>query len=94
MKRKVSVVMMKNQDSNVVSLDAFRRKKDFENSFSEGRIPLYVSHLSGKVKGNPHLNKEEAKDFSNRMQRIKLSLEKINKLMKELKKNEKPTEDR
>lgn len=72
-------------DNNVVSLDSFRSKRKFDDEVGRGRTPLHVSHLDGKIKGSPHLKRPDAEDFGNRMQRIKMSLEKINKLMSDLK---------
>ena len=73
----------------VVDLTAFRQKKEVAENHAKGRTPLYVSHLDGKVHGSPHLKRPEADDFGSRLQRIKASLEKINSLMTELKKNAK-----
>ena len=75
--------------SNVVCLESYRLKKSFESDLSRGRSPLYVSHLNNEIKGSPHFKRPSADDFGTRMQRIKLSLEKINFLMAELKKQEK-----
>ncbi|MBQ48965.1 MAG: hypothetical protein CMP10_16385 [Zetaproteobacteria bacterium] len=77
------------ENGNVLDFNAFRSKKEFERDISRGRLPLHVSHLDGKVKGSPHLNQDDKEDFSQRMQRIRQSLEKINLLMAELKKNPK-----
>jgi hypothetical protein len=71
---------------NVVDLAAFRQKKNVEDELTRGgRNPLYVSHLTGKVTGSPHLKGPESPDFGDRLQRIRSSLEKINRLMSELK---------
>jgi hypothetical protein len=71
-------------NDNIVNLTDFRNKKSLENDLARGRTPLYASHLEGKISGSPYLNKNE-NDFGDRLQRIKTSLEKINKLMAELK---------
>ena len=71
---------------DVVDLAAFRKKKDVGEEFARGRQPLYVSHLTGKVTGSPHLKGPESPDFGDRLQRIRSSLDKINRLMTELKK--------
>jgi len=60
----------------------------FSKKTKEGREPLFVSHIDGTVKGP---NKE---DFGDRIQRIRTSLEKINKLMAELKGKEKYEQDK
>jgi hypothetical protein len=70
----------------VVDLGAFRRKKEASDEFTRGgRAPLYVSHLTGKVTGSPHLKRPDAPDFGDRLQRIRASLDRINRLMGELK---------
>ena len=71
--------------ANVVSLDAFRSKKQQDDELASGRKPLYASHLDGKVTGSPYLKRPEDGDFGDRLQRIKASLEKINALMGDLK---------
>ena len=73
--------------NNIVDFGEFRKKKEFEDKVAKGRTPLFISHLDGKVKGSPHLSSPQPEDFGDRMQRIRLSLEKINQLMNELKKN-------
>ncbi len=74
-------------DQNVVDFSAYRKKKEAEQEISRGRLPLHVSHLDGKIKGSPHFKSPQADDFGDRMQRIKHSLEKINQLMADLKRN-------
>ena len=69
--------------SNVIPIFKNKEKKDLETSLADGRTPLFVSHLDGKVKGSPHL-KRPPEDFGDRIQRIRTSLEKINSLMAEL----------
>lgn len=76
-------------NQNVVDLNAFKKKKESEKEISRGRLPLHVSHLDGKVTGSPHFKRPNTDDFGDRMQRIKSSLEKINKLMADLKKSSK-----
>lgn len=70
--------------NNVISIIKYKerkiQKKESANEFAKDRTPLYVSHLTGKVSGD----KNEA-DFGERLTRIRNSLEKINKLMAELK---------
>jgi hypothetical protein len=73
----------------VVELAAFRKKKEVGDELARGRNPLYVSHLTGKVTGSPHLKGPEgsgSQDFGDRLSRIRASLDKINRLMTELKK--------
>ena len=70
----------------VVDLAAFRAKKVLEEQLARGRSPLFVSHLEGKVTGSPHLKGPKPEDFGDRLSRIRTSLEKINRLMTELKK--------
>ena len=77
--------MSVNKDGKIVSFNDFKRKKAFDQEVAEGRTPLYLSHLEGKVSGSPHLKGEEG-DFNNRVQRVRRSLDRINKLMSELKK--------
>lgn len=85
---------MKNDDkdgkagkSQVVDLANFRKQKEVAEELTRGgRSPLYVSHMTGKVTGNPHMKRPESPDFGDRLQRIRSSLEKINRLMTELKK--------
>lgn len=75
------------KSGEVVDLASFRKKKDTNEEFARGgRKPLYVSHLTGKVTGSPHLKGPQSPDFGDRLQRIRSSLEKINRLMGELKK--------
>lgn len=72
----------------IVDLASFRAKKEMEQQLAQGRKPLYVSHLTGKVTGSPHLKSPAStgEDFGERVQRIKVSLEKINRLLGEIKK--------
>ena len=75
--------------SHVVDLASFRKKKEIDQELARGgRRPLYVSHTTGKVTGSSSgadQNEKQA-DFGDRLQRIRSSLEKINRLMSELKK--------
>ena len=87
-----------NSRNNVVDLSKFRAKKDLESNIAPDRTPLFVSHLNGKVKGSPHFKRPESEDFGDRLQRIRTSLEKINSLMSELKRqsaknSSKPTKE-
>jgi hypothetical protein len=70
--------------ANVVSLSNFRQKKTTDEELARGRKPLYVSHMTGKISDKE--SGESEQDFGDRLGRIKASLEKINKLMAELKK--------
>ncbi len=78
----------KNNDGKVFSLHDFRQKKSFATEHAPGRKPLYVSHKQGKMSGSPHLENShlENTDLSERVRRIRDSLDKINNLMTELKK--------
>ena len=77
-------------EKNVVDLASFRKKKETAGEFARGREPLYVSHLEGKVTGNPNAKSPvtgtAAEGFGDRLTRIRSSLEKINRLMADLKK--------
>ncbi|MDA9951474.1 hypothetical protein N9D31_02750 [Oligoflexaceae bacterium] len=77
---------MKMSKDNVVSFNQFKSKKENEEALTRGREPLFVSHRTGKMTGSPHFKRPQAEDFGDRLSRIKTSLEKINKLMGELKK--------
>lgn len=71
---------------DIVDLASFRKKKEVGDEFARGRKPLYVSHMTGKVTGSPHMKTPESPDFGDRLTRIRSSLDKINRLMSELKK--------
>lgn len=73
------------EKKNVVELSSFRKKKETAEEFARGRNPIYVSHDTGKISGSKNAKSEE-ENFGDRYQRIKSSLEKINRLMAELKK--------
>ncbi len=70
----------------VVDLQAYRQNKKLETDLARGRQPLYSSHLDQTASAKKG---SEEDDFGQRMQRIRTSLEKINQLMYELKKNSK-----
>jgi hypothetical protein len=72
-------------DAKIVDIASFRKKKSTDEELARGRKPLYVSHASGKVTGSPHLKGPETADFGDRLSRIRSSLDKINRLMSELK---------
>jgi len=76
----------KQSHENILNLCDFRKKKEIDTDIAPGRTPLYVSHLNGKVTGNPNFKRPSNEDFGDRLQRIRHSLEKINSLMNELKK--------
>lgn len=73
------------EGAKVVDLSQFRKKKTSDEEFGRGRQPLYVSHLTGKVTGQPQQGKKETEGFGDRLSRIRTSLDKINRLMSELK---------
>ncbi len=82
---------MSDTQNNVIDLNRFRDKKKHQNEVNGGRKPLFVSHVEGVIKGSPHLSRPDAEQFGSRIERIKQSLEKINMLMAELRKQ---SEDR
>lgn len=51
------------------------------------RTPLFVSHLDGMVRASPHFERPVVADFRDRIERIRSSLQRINDLMAELKKD-------
>lgn len=65
---------------NIVDFNQFRRSKLVEAQFGKGRTPLYVSHSKGKISGRS----SNQNDFDARVTRVRDSLERINKLMQEL----------
>lgn len=83
----------KNANLKIVDLSHYRQKKGVADELTRGgRKPLYVSHLSGQVTGMPpgktHVTQNDSgqrADFGDRLQRIRYSLEKINRLMSDLK---------
>jgi hypothetical protein len=62
--------------SNVIDLNKVRQQQ-------QNRTPLYISHLKGTVSGSPQPTRN---DFGDRLHRIREALERINRLMVELKK--------
>ena len=66
----------RDDECRIISMIDFREKKGLSTGPS-----LCVSHLNGKIGVEGKTN-----EFSDRLQRIKVSLEKINLLMSELKK--------
>ncbi len=79
---------------NVINFAEAKAKKQIKEDLAQGRQPLYISHLDGKLKGSPHLNGAhlnagEHDDFGDRLGRIKTTLEKINRLMSELRRTSK-----
>ena len=58
---------------DVVNIKSLLDKKKLKEDLSNGRQPLYASHLGNE-------------DFGDRLLRIRTSLERINQLMSELKK--------
>ena len=77
----------KKEESGVIDLASFRKKKETQSELARGRQPLYVSHLTGKIdsKEQSQGEAEDPADFGDRLQRIRTSLDKINRLMSELK---------
>lgn len=73
--------------NDIINIKDFKerkvKKKEMFDEFGQGREPLYVSHLRGKVTGNKDGKVDP--DFGDRLQRIRASLDKINRLMAELK---------
>jgi len=74
------------ESGKVVNFTEFRQKKKVTEELARGRNPLFISHQDGKVKGSPHFKQPQAEDFGDRLQRVRASLDKINRLMAELKK--------
>ena len=69
----------------IVDLTHFRQKKQLETTIAQGRTPLVVSHLEGKVKDAEKIGVKDS-DFGDRILKIRSSLEKINGLMNDLRK--------
>lgn len=67
-------------NDNLYDLNSFKKKKVINSDLANERTPLYVSHKNGKVS-----SKIETDDFGSQLDRIRSSLEKINKLMEALK---------
>lgn len=68
--------------SKVIDIKDYKAKKDLDLT-RNNRQPLYVSHSTGKISGKEIPN--EGTDFADRLVRIRTSLDRINKLMAELK---------
>ena len=64
-------------------MSKYKAEKKIKEDLARGRTPLYVSHATGKITGTPNEDKQE--DFGSRLARIRASLDKINRLMSELK---------
>lgn len=60
----------------------------FPKRTEDGRTPLFVSHIDGTVKGSSHFNRPTNENFGDRISRIRTSLDRINKLMAELRKQQ------
>lgn len=67
---------------SIIDLKEYKKNKIIKQDLARGRTPLYVSHLTGKITGKQDVNDP---DFGSRLERIRASLEKINRLMAELK---------
>lgn len=68
--------------NDVIDFDTARMKREMAKDIIDGRTPLYVSHRTGMITGQPN---GKVEDFGTRLARIKTSLERINALMRELK---------
>ena len=66
----------------IIDFHEFRKRKAEEEYLARGRKPLYVSHSRGQVRGQ----QGELSDFSGRIATLRMSIEKINALMTDLKK--------
>ena len=71
-------------DTKVVDLGSFRKKKQMEKELGKGRTPLISSHLKKKVTDPSTLG--NTSDFGDRLTRIRSSLDRINSLMSDLRK--------
>jgi len=67
--------------ADIINLAERKRKKEVESSLARGRVPLTSTHLV------PPPPSADGDSFADRIVRIKASLEKINILMADLKKN-------
>lgn len=65
--------------SNLIDLNAKRRERAREEGETQ---KLYVSHTTGKISGSQLKSEPE---FGERLERIRASLQKINRLMADLK---------
>ena len=68
--------------NNVIDFNAFKARRALTE---DGRVPLFVSHLSGKVTGRS----SQADHLGDRLARIGQALDRINTLMMSLKKQSK-----
>ena len=73
--------MSEEKRGQVVDLASFRQKRSIENDRQPG--VLYVNHQTGKITGAPRAAPDP--EFGERLQRIRASMEKINRLMREIK---------
>lgn len=71
--------------SKIIDLSQFKKKKENEAQIARGRKPLYVDSQKGHVSGQSASNAATG-DFSDRLTKIKGSLDRINQLMTEIKK--------
>lgn len=76
--------------SKIIDLNKYKNQQITKKELTRNRQPLYISYLDGEIKGSPHFQRHDDDDFADRIVRIKTSLEKINQLMKDLKKDIKP----
>lgn len=75
------------QTGEIIDFKSFKAKKLIKENLSKDRYPLYLSYLDKKSFLNTKMQSaNDERDFSERLKRIKASLERINKLMSELKK--------
>lgn len=68
---------------NITYLRDWKAKKRQEQNQELPTRPLYVNHQNGNITGSPHNTDPEV---GARLARVRASLERINKLMAELKK--------
>lgn len=66
---------------NIINILEWKKKKHLDELLARGRTPLYVSHATGKITGPGTDNA----DFGTRLERIRVSLDKINRLMASIK---------
>lgn len=77
--------------TEVINLADRRRKKEIEETLARGRVPLMTTHNPiSNTSGHPVPPPINGDSFADRIMRIKASLEKINSLMAELKKQHNP----
>lgn len=65
---------------DIIDLESRKNKKRIDEELARGRNPLYISHKEGSIRPS-----HDNTDFSDRVSRIRASLEKLNRLMEELK---------